>query len=325
MAEGEPLELAALAAPAESGLAKTSWNQVRYAMSKTPVPSSDLWWHAADQHDNRRVDASMSQKSPETLEDLIRQLMGHVESLRHAGVEWIPDKPFSIPSTAPVSLPLVASEPPAIQTSLFSAAPQSPAPLTDVEQRRQELAALAQRVAACTRCPQLASTRTQTVFGVGPVDPELCFVGEAPGQDEDRIGEPFVGPAGQLLTRIIVACGLKREEVFICNILRCRPPGNRTPNPDEAANCREYLERTIELVRPKFLCALGATAATHLLGTTLSITRLRGRFLEYRGIPVMCTFHPSYLLRTPEKKKEVWEDMKALLARMGRPIPGKAS
>jgi DNA polymerase len=148
-------------------------------------------------------------------------------------------------------------------------------------------------------------------------------VGEAPGQEEDRIGEPFVGAAGQLLTRIIEACGMKRNEVFICNILRCRPPANRDPTPEEAENCKEYLERTIDLVRPRFLCALGRIAVTFLLGTSMGITKLRGRFLEYRGIPVMCTFHPSYLLRSPEKKKEVWEDMKTLLARMGRPIPGK--
>ena len=114
---------------------------------------------------------------------------------------------------------------------------------------------------------------------------------------------------------------MKREEVFICNIIKCRPPGNRTPLPDEAANCREYLEAQLELVRPRFLCALGATAANNLLGTTAPIGRLRGRFHEYRGIPVMCTYHPSYLLRSPEKKKDVWEDMKKLLARMGRPVP----
>jgi DNA polymerase len=153
------------------------------------------------------------------------------------------------------------------------------------------------------------------------VDAELCFVGEAPGADEDRQGEPFVGAAGQLLNRIIAACGLKREEVYICNILRCRPPGNRLPQADEAANCRPWLERTLALVRPKFLCALGACAAQHLLGTTLSIGRLRGQFQDFHGIPVMCTFHPAYLLRNPVKKREVWEDMKRLLARMGRPVP----
>lgn len=157
--------------------------------------------------------------------------------------------------------------------------------------------------------------------GVGPCPAEVMIVGEAPGFNEDRQGEPFVGAAGQLLNRIIAASGMKREEVFICNILRCRPPGNRQPTPEEAANCREYLEQTIDLVRPRFICALGGTATTYLLGTTVGITRLRGKFLEYRGIPVMCTFHPSYLLRSPEKKKDVWEDMKTLLARMGKPVP----
>jgi DNA polymerase len=164
----------------------------------------------------------------------------------------------------------------------------------------------------------LARSRTQTVFGVGRIDPEVCFVGEAPGADEDATGEPFVGPAGQLLNRIIAACGMKREDVYICNIIRCRPPGNRFPSPVEAANCREYLEKTLELVRPKFLCALGACAAQNLLGTTASIGKLRGRFQDYRGIPVLCTYHPAYLLRNPAAKKDVWEDMKRLLERMGR-------
>src|SRR5262249_7111968 len=176
------------------------------------------------------------------------------------------------------------------------------------------------RVAQCTRCPDLAATRTQTVFGVGNVDAELCFVGEAPGADEDAQGEPFVGAAGQLLNRIITACGMKREDVYICNILRCRPPGNRLPLPQEAANCREYLEGTLELVRPKFICALGACAAQNLLNTTLSIGRLRGRFHDYQGISVLCTYHPAYLLRNPAAKKDVWEDMKKLMHRMGRPV-----
>src|SRR5262245_24656878 len=198
-------------------------------------------------------------------------------------------------------------------------------PQLDPAPRRVELDVLARRVADCPRCSELVSTRTQTVFGVGRVDPDVCFVGEAPGADEDRTGEPFVGAAGQLLTRIIAACGMKREDVFICNILKCRPPGNRQPKPEEANHCKEYLERTLELVRPRFLCALGGTAVTHLLGTSVGITRLRGKFLEYRGIPVLCTFHPSYLLRSPEKKKDVWEDMKTLLARMGRPVPGKGT
>jgi DNA polymerase len=197
-----------------------------------------------------------------------------------------------------------------------------------LEQRRHELTVLAGRVAACVRCPGLAATRTQTVFGVGRLEPDLCFIGEAPGAQEDALGEPFVGPAGQLLDRIIAACGMKREEVYICNILKCRPPGNRVPQPDEAGHCREYLERQLELVRPRYLCTLGASASNYLLGTNLAIGKMRKRFHDYKGIPVLCTYHPSYLLRLEEPsrtamKKEVWEDMKRLLTRMGRPTPSK--
>jgi DNA polymerase len=188
------------------------------------------------------------------------------------------------------------------------------------------LTALADEVKACTRCPDLCSTRTQTVFGQGELDVELCFVGEAPGADEDAQGIPFVGAAGQLLNRIITASGLQREEVYICNILKCRPPGNRTPLTSEAANCRDFLDRQLELVKPKHIVALGGCAATHLLQTTLSVGKLRGRFHDYHGIPVMVTYHPAFLLphRSPEKKREVWEDMKLLLQKMGRPVPTKS-
>src|SRR5262249_40270464 len=160
------------------------------------------------------------------------------------------------------------------------------------EQRRQELAVLAAEVALCHRCPELVISRTQTVFGVGPVGVELCFVGEAPGADEDAQGEPFVGAAGQLLNKIIAACKFKGEEVYICNTLKCRPPNNRAPLPNESANCRGYLRRQLELVQPKFLCALGTSAAQSLLGTTESIGKLRRRFHDFNGIPTICTYHP---------------------------------
>jgi DNA polymerase len=266
----------------------------------------------------------MAEELPLPPDDLARQARRHLESLRAAGVEWLPNAaPAAVTPAAPAtSLPLV-NEPAPVRQMLFIPEESHPASgeLT-LEQRREALAALARRVSQCTRCAALASTRTQTVFGVGALDPQLCFIGEAPGADEDRLGEPFVGRAGQLLDRIIGACGMKRAEVYICNILRCRPPGNRTPLPDEAANCREYLEQTLDLVRPKFICCLGACAAQNLLGTQLSVGRLRGRFHDYRGITVMVTYHPSYLLRYEPAKKEVWEDMKRLLARMGKPIPG---
>ena len=172
-------------------------------------------------------------------------------------------------------------------------------------------------VAACTRCGELATTRTQTVFGVGNPRARLCFLGEAPGADEDAQGEPFVGRAGQLLTRIIEACTLSRSDVYILNVLKCRPPGNRTPQPDEVANCRGYLDRQLAQIRPEFICCLGAVAAQTLLETQQSIGKMRGKILTYQGICVMCTYHPAYLLRNPAAKKDVWEDMQMLMARMG--------
>jgi DNA polymerase len=251
--------------------------------------------------------------------DPARHLRQQLESLRAAGVEWLPASgpPHSrLVEPAPASGARPAN-------SLFVDESVTTEVVAPPEERRRELTLLAERVAGCARCEELARTRTQTVFGVGAVDTDLCFVGEAPGADEDAAGEPFVGPAGQLLNKIISACGMKREEVYICNIIKCRPPGNRLPLADESGNCREYLERQLELIRPRHICALGACAAQNLLGTTLGIGKLRGRFHDYHGIPVLCTYHPAYLLRSPERKKDVWEDMKRLLAKMGRPVPGR--
>jgi DNA polymerase len=256
-----------------------------------------------------------------TPEGLRRQVAHHLESLRLAGVNWLPSAPalelFVAPPQGEVAPAALFDE-----AAATSAAPGA-TELT-AEQRRSELRLLADKVCGCTRCPELLATRTQTVFADGSPEAELCFIGEAPGADEDAQGKPFVGAAGQLLNRIIAACGLRREEVYICNIIKCRPPGNRTPKPDEAGNCREYLTRQLELARPKFICALGGCAAMNLLNTTQSLGRLRGRFHDYRGIPVIVTYHPAYLLphRSPEKKRDVWEDMKLLMARMGRSIPG---
>jgi uracil-DNA glycosylase family 4 len=270
----------------------------------------------------------MPEQQHPTETDLLRIARWHAASLRAAGVEWLPAAKEPLPSPPPRqpnNTPPAPSPPAVIAISQESLFQEKLPAVGGPEQRRHELQVLATRVAGCLRCAALCSTRTQTVFGVGPIDPELCFIGEAPGADEDRLGEPFVGAAGQLLNRILAACGLKREEVYICNILRCRPPGNRTPAADEAANCREYLEKQLELVRPKFICALGGSAAQNLLNTTESLGRLRRRFHDYRGIPVLCTYHPAFLLphRSPEKKKDVWEDMKLLLAKMGRSLPPK--
>ena len=187
----------------------------------------------------------------------------------------------------------------------------------DATEASDALRILADEVGGCTQCHELASTRKQTVFGVGDPNARLAFFGEAPGADEDRLGEPFVGRAGQLLTKIIEACTLRRDDVYIMNVLKCRPPGNRNPTPEEAQHCRPFFERQLEIVKPDFICCLGAIAATTLLETSSSVGRLRGRFHDWRGIKVLVTYHPSYLLRNADAKKLVWADMKMLMKEMG--------
>ena len=179
------------------------------------------------------------------------------------------------------------------------------------------LPAVREELGECTRC-KLHRQRTQIVFGVGNPKASLVFVGEAPGADEDAQGEPFVGRAGQLLTKIIEAMGMKREDVYICNIIKCRPPNNRTPEADEILACQPFLLKQLQAIGPKFICALGAPAAQTLLQTKESISRLRGKFVDFHGIPLLPTFHPAYLLRNPSEKKTVWEDMKLLLRHMGQ-------
>ncbi len=188
---------------------------------------------------------------------------------------------------------------------------------TDLESRRDALSKLAKCVAGCQRCPELASRRTQTVFGVGNPSADIMFIGEAPGAEEDAKGEPFVGPAGQLLNKIVEASQLKREDLYICNILRCRPPGNRNPLPEEASHCREFLDAQIHVVQPKYIICWGTVAAQNLLNETQAVGKLRGKLFDYRGIKVMCTYHPSYLLRNPAAKKQVWEDMKFFMKHLG--------
>jgi DNA polymerase len=196
-----------------------------------------------------------------------------------------------------------------------------PATAAAAPDRVAALAIIRDEVAACERCGELAAGRTQTVFGVGPPAPRLCFFGEAPGADEDASGVPFVGAAGQLLTKIIEACALSRDEVYILNVLKCRPPGNRRPESAEVANCRPFFERQFEILQPEFICCLGTTAAQALLETNESIGALRKRWFEYRGSRVICTYHPSYLLRNPAAKRDVWEDMKELMEAMGIALP----
>jgi len=175
------------------------------------------------------------------------------------------------------------------------------------------LSALATIVRGCEKC-SLCKTRTQTVFGVGNIQADLVFVGEAPGADEDAQGEPFVGKAGQLLTDIIVkGMKMKREDVYICNVLKCRPPNNRNPNPEEMSLCEPYLIQQLSLIRPKVICALGGVASKCLLQTEASVGQLRGRWHNYQGIPLRVTYHPAYLLRTPADKGKTWEDIQEVM------------
>ena len=188
---------------------------------------------------------------------------------------------------------------------------------SEVQGKAEALSVLAKVVASCQRCSELCSTRTQTVFGVGKPNAKIMFIGEAPGADEDARGEPFVGPAGQLLDKIVEASQLKRKDLYICNILRCRPPGNRNPLPQEVSNCREFLDAQIHIVKPEYIVCWGTVAAQNLLNKTEAVGKLRGQFFDYHGIRVMCTYHPSYLLRNPAAKKQVWDDMKFFMQEFG--------
>ncbi|MFK7818248.1 MAG: uracil-DNA glycosylase family protein [Planctomycetaceae bacterium] len=231
-----------------------------------------------------------------------------------------PVHPKPSPAPKPVA-PAVETVPAALASSMVPpepvAVPELPANASAAD-KQAALNIVAQNVAACVRCQELANTRKQTVFGVGNPDARILFIGEAPGADEDRIGEPFVGRAGKLLDDIITACKLQREDVYICNILRCRPPGNRNPSSVEAGNCREYLDAQIAIVKPEYIVCWGSVAAHNLMGDdSVNIGRMRGKFFTYGDAKVLCTYHPSYLLRNPPVKKKVWDDMKFLFADMG--------
>jgi uracil-DNA glycosylase len=195
-------------------------------------------------------------------------------------------------------------------------------PVTLARSSAEVLARIRDEIGDCTRCKLHTLGRTQIVFGVGNPDADLMFVGEAPGADEDIQGIPFVGKAGQLLTKMIEAMGFQRDDVYIANVLKCRPPGNRNPEPDEIATCEPFLFQQLASVEPKVVIALGAFAARTLLQTDAPISRLRGRVFDYRGAKLIPTFHPSYLLRSPGNKREAWDDLKLALSILGRPVPG---
>lgn len=243
---------------------------------------------------------------------------------RHSGV--------SAPPLRVAPMPPAVVMPPVRLSTAGGSSPKVVAPLISGDAAKAAaFAELRHRVLACVKCPNLVSSRKSVVFGVGNIDATLMFVGEAPGADEDQQGEPFVGKAGQLLTKIIEATGLKRSDVYIGNILKCRPDtpgqsaGNRKPTPDEMATCIPYLHEQIDLIQPKVLVALGATAVEGLLGKTVGITRLRGNWQTYRGIPLMPTYHPAYLLRNQalSEKRRVWEDMLQVMEKLGISISEK--
>jgi uracil-DNA glycosylase family 4 len=256
-----------------------------------------------------------------------------------AALERIREKSDRAPRASRIALARLQAHPAADAARFFmprtehatpAAAAESDVPSVspDITRKAELLATVRERVRGCTKCSHLACSRTQTVFGVGNPDADLMFIGEAPGADEDQQGEPFVGRAGQLLTRILKAMNFAREDVYIANILKCRPDmpagsfGNRPPTPKEMQTCRPYLVEQIEIIQPIVLVALGAVAVEGLLGTRAAMRELRGRWHTYNSIPLMITYHPAYLLRNqaPSEKRKVWEDMLQVLERLEQPI-----
>ena len=264
---------------------------------------------------------------PQALQTVLRTLerMRDESAHRPCASRSALDALKQIPSSPKIDI--MEEHAPAFPRNDFSAGSTAPSKADKID----KLAAVQARVSVCTKCPNLASSRTQTVFGVGNPDADIMFVGEAPGADEDAQGEPFVGRAGQLLTKIIKAMGFTRAEVYIANILKCRPDvpagsfGNRAPTPREMQTCRPYLMEQIDIIKPKVIVALGAVAVEGLLGTRAPMRELRGRWDSFNGTPLMVTYHPAYLLRnqSPSEKRKVWEDMMQVLERLEKPISEK--
>jgi DNA polymerase len=282
---------------------------------------------------------------PSDYNHLLDATIQHIEDLKSRGVKNI--------AVSKETLSALAQSPPAksqilnLQPQIQFAAPVAktqatismPAPVatpkseitSSLPEKAAAFTALRERALSCVKCPHLASSRKNVVFGGGNIDAQLMFVGEAPGADEDAQGEPFVGAAGQLLTKIISATGLSRADVYIANILKCRPDtpgqlsGNRKPTAEEMKTCLPYLHEQIDLIRPKVIVALGATAVEGLLGKTVGITKLRGNWQTYRGTPLMPTYHPAYLLRNQamSEKRRVWEDMLAVMEKLEMPASEK--
>ena len=284
--------------------------------------------------------------------NLSRAMQQHLQSLRAAGMTVLPSgkgQEFSLSFESDLSenspeQPALVRESPQALTSTKS----QPTPAEEIgvvtatstvdraqppassagqwepsdKDQATELQVLKSEMEGCTRCSELAEGRRNIVFGVGNPQARLVLLGEAPGEREDRMGEPFVGAAGQLLDKILAACGLNRnDDVYIVNTIKCRPPQNRNPKPEEVGNCWGFAQAQLEIIQPEFICCLGSVAARTLLQTTDSVGRLRKRFHSYRGSKVMVTYHPAYLLRTTSAKKHAWDDMQMLMREMGITIP----
>ena len=242
------------------------------------------------------------------------------------------DEPKPAQNHTPAAAKVVEEPKKPAETSVPSKPPATPAvvaqPRVDApanyqgeslpqQERERQLSVIQAEVESCEACYELCRTRTKTVFGVGDPEAKIVFLGEGPGANEDRQGEPFVGEAGKLLDKILNASTLKRDQVYILNTVKCRPPNNRNPLPAELENCRGFLDRQLDVIRPEFIVCLGSVAAKSLLGTKLSLGKLRKQFHQYRESKVLVTYHPAYLLRTPSAKTHVWEDMKMLMKALG--------
>ena len=268
---------------------------------------------------------------------LLDATIDHLQSLKMGGTQFVPLEAETLrvlngaarKAESNVERRTSNAETPVVITLAPPALDVRPSTL-DSSPKAAALAELRERAMQCVKCAPLAASRTNVVFGVGNIDSEIMFVGEAPGADEDAQGEPFVGAAGQLLTRMIKAMGFSREQVYIANILKCRPDmpagssGNRKPTPEEMQTCIPYLHAQIDLIRPKVVVALGGTALEGLLGKS-GIMKIRGKWQTYRGIPLMPTYHPAYLLHNQSftEKRKVWEDLMAVMEKLGLPISDK--
>jgi uracil-DNA glycosylase len=285
------------------------------------------------------VSRGPQERKPE-VEALAAEALRHLEWLRSAGVRELPHPPVMEPPVPPRTFPpapeRAAAEPLPLpderqvrDTGPHDAAPRPPdasagqagaARAGEKGCGSPALAAIREELGDCTRC-KLARGRTRLVYGVGNPAAELVFAGEGPGEDEDRQGEPFVGRAGQLLTRMIEAMGFARADVYIANVVKCRPPGNRNPEPDEIEACEPFLRAQLAAIHPKVIVALGKFAAQTLLRETTPISKLRGRWFTYEGVKLMPTFHPAYLLRSPDEKKKAWDDLQLVMKELGKPLP----